>query len=160
MLANDLLVDGTPANPMGPGGIISSGTEIQSWFLHFDMFGSAQVNATANGVYDFGLPILGLIFSEAGLDGTDALLGNPGTIYPTGVYYRDSNDSEDPVDMWSLLNPTTLSIEGLQNQGIGLDQLRVITATVPNPEPASIVVWGLLSLFIGGTAWWRGKRAT
>ena len=72
----------------------------------------------------FGLPILGLIFSEAGLDGTDALLGNPGTIYPTGVYYRDSNDSEDPADMWSLLNPTTLSIEGLQNQGIGLDQLR------------------------------------
>ena len=40
-LGSGLAVDGTPGSPMGGGGTIAAGVEVQSWILHFDMAGRA-----------------------------------------------------------------------------------------------------------------------
>ena len=164
LLGSDLAVDGTPSDPMGLGGVIAAGTAVQSWILHFDMMGQEQVNYTATGTYDFGRRILGLLFTEDGLDNTDALLGNAETIYPTGVPYRDSADSQGLLDEWSMPNSTTLDIVALQNQGVGLDQIRVITEVgsppPPHcPEPGSVAIWTVLCGGLGGAFWWRGRGA-
>jgi hypothetical protein len=162
-LARDLIVDGTPSSPMGKsaGGTIAAGTQVTSWLLHFDMFGAAQVNMTASGAYDFGATILGLIFTATRLDSTDSLLGNPGTVYAHGKGYRGSNDSSTPTDVWTHPNVTTIDIAGLQNQGVGLDEIRVITAEkfVHNPEPKGAAIWVLLCASVAAVMWLRRKQA-
>jgi len=143
-LPDDLLVDGLVDTIMGPGGVLPAGTVVQSWLFHFDKPGADDTNRTASGVYNFKAPIVGVLFTEDGLDDTDQLFGNPGTIYPTGVYYRDSDDSSDPPDMWSIVNPKVIHFDALQNDGVGIDQVRVLTSSVP--EPSTLVIWCIIGV--------------
>ncbi len=85
-LASDLAVDnvatGIFAGDAGTPGSVPAGTVVTSYMLHSDRVAGAT-NTTYSGMVTFDTPILGLIFTDAALDNSDALLGSPTTTYPT-----------------------------------------------------------------------------
>jgi hypothetical protein len=119
-------------SPDSPG-VIPSLTTVNSYMLHHE-----SVDSKLSGVilsYSFPQPILGIIVTDTKLDATDALLGNGGTSYPTGLDFRGL---EIPyllladVVFWSG-NQVFLLVK--TDTALVLDQVRVITAV---PEPATI----------------------
>lgn len=139
----------TPDNP----GVIPSLTAINSYMLHHE-----SVDNKLSGVlmsYSFPNPILGLIVTDTKLDATDALLGNGGTAYPTGLEYRG-------LEIPYLLLADVLFWSGNQvflfvksDTALVLDQVRVITAV---PEPATIwlaIAAGPFALLAARRRWRR-----
>ena len=70
-----------PAAPTG--GVVQAGIQVDSWFFHFDPLTPDYVTVQ-NGAIQFSDDILGVIFSTTNLNDSDTL-GNPGTVYPTGI---------------------------------------------------------------------------
>ncbi len=130
----DITIAGTyqSDNSLAPG-TISAGTEVDSYFLHSQPVHQPQVYV---GSITFSTPILGVIVLDAGLDRTDALLGAPGTLYPTGNVGRglELSPTEDYVSLSSDLK--TLSVHFTTHTDI--DEVRILTAAVP--EPASLIL--------------------
>jgi hypothetical protein len=160
-LAADLHVDGTPDDPMGTGsgGMLAAGMEVQSWLLHSDKIGSSQDRIDISGTYDFGAPIVGLVFTQQTLDATDVVLGDPSIEYPTGAFlaangrfYRGTGPADTQAfiaDVWDLVSPTTLHLN-MQTNSVGIDQMRVITAmAIPEPSAACLLVVGMMLRCLG-----------
>lgn len=129
-----------PFIPLSPN-VISAGTLVSSFMLHADPASSG--NNPTFGTVSFAQPILGIIISDAGLDATDAVLGNGGTVYPTGYAQRGLEFT--PL---AILTPDLLFLSGnmlnlslLLNTSIRVDQIRVITAAIP--EPSSLLLAAL-----------------
>lgn len=153
------------------GGVIASGTLINSFFLSFDAVGdtnnslNSEFDGSYNafGSYEFDTEILGIIWSGSrpvgqtnalGYDNTyldlsDAILGKIGTEYGTGDIGRgletqafyDGNNTKDIITVDG--KKLTLSLFAKPAYA---DQLRVITAV---PEPTSVILFGsaILCLF-------------
>src|SRR5271157_5381618 len=64
-------------------GLIKKNTLVDSYLLHVDPSGLRESHEY-NGSITFNTPILGLVVLSNHLTKTDAFLGAPGTIYPTG----------------------------------------------------------------------------
>jgi hypothetical protein len=122
-------------------GTISAGTEVDSYFLHSQPVNQPQVYF---GSITFSSPILGLIVTGLGLDTTDALLRAAGTTYPTGNVGRglELSPTEDYVSPSSDLK--TLSVHFTTHDDI--DEVRVITAAVPEPSSLILAVPSLVAL--------------
>jgi hypothetical protein len=110
-----------------------------------NVFSSVLVSLT------FPQPILGVITSDALLDLSDPILGNPITTYPTGLTNRG-------LELPFPITPEAVFWNGNQvffqveiNTAAVLDQLRVLTAV---PEPATF----MLVLFSASCAWVYRKR--
>ena len=132
-----------PFIPLSPG-VIPQGTLVRSYLFHADS--PSLATQFTNGSIAFSKPILGVIVSDAGLDATDALLGLGSVQYPTGYAFRGLEFS--PL---ALLTPDLAFISGnmlnlslLLNTSTRVDQLRVITAGVPEPT-----TWALAALGLG-----------
>lgn len=163
-LGSDLLVDQLiSSDSMGS---ISAGTVVNSTFFHFDPVGIAARApdlVTVLGSMTFDSPILGLIwtgvacpepcpFSPEYLDASD-FLGAAGTQYPTGGLGRgletdpfyDRNGSRDlivNIDATSIGINTT----AFPNRS---DQLRIITASLPEPGTFWLLVFGIAGMLFG-----------
>jgi hypothetical protein len=145
-LSQDVSVDITTAgtyqskSSLTPG-TISAGTEVDSYFLHSNPVHQPQVYV---GSITFSSPILGVIVLSAGLDKTDSLLGAPGTEYPTGNVGRglELSPTEDYVTLSSDLK--TLSVHFTTHDDI--DEVRILTAAVPEPASLILAVPALLAL--------------
>jgi hypothetical protein len=128
----------TNATPNAPG-VIPANTAVASYMIHHEsvanVFSSVLVSIT------FPQPILGVIISDALLNASDPILGNPTTSYPTGLTNRGL-ELPFPVTpdaiFWSG-NQVFFQVE--TNTAAVLDQLRVLTSV---PEPTTIVL-GLLA---------------
>ena len=133
---------------VGPGGKIPTGTDVNSYFVLFDSGGASVAYPTV--MLTFSTQILGVIFSDSTLNGSDAILGNSSTKYPTGVSAR----GQDP----GTGDSTTISGSGLTvtlTDGTSLpgDDIRIITAaqsasSVPEAEPWSLLSTGVTVLAV------------
>ena len=135
----DIIAPGTYnlADPDNPGAI-AAGTKVNSYFLHHESVANQLSTVIVAG--SFPNPILGVIINDAYLDASDPILGNPGTLYPTGLDYRGLElpyASLADVLFWSG-NQVFISVKSTTADV--LDQVRIITAV---PEPSTFVLAGI-----------------
>lgn len=129
---------GTPyvlssAAPVNPGPI-----RVNSHILHFDNRFRPQAGPVT-GTATFDKAIIGVIFTAARLNSSDAVLGNPGTVYPFGWVNRGFSSV---IDTFTLINPFTIRFTLANSHE--MDQFRVLT--VPTPGAAVPCGLGLLVL--------------
>ena len=117
------------ANNSGTPGVIAQGTSVLSFMIHHQS-PSLQLG-TLTGGWIFPGTIIGIIFEDLTLDASDPVVGNPGTLYPTGLGFRGFDLTTSPVlpdtIFWS---GNSLVIVQSNTQTI-MDQLRVIVVPVP-----------------------------
>jgi len=162
-LTSDLLVDELAGT--STSGSISSGTLVNSYFLHADPVGDSTEPAdvvSMSGTVSFNKRILGVIWSGVACDhcpvsdmylDTSDYLGALTTIYPTNDLGRGyevdpvyaGNGTQDFV----TISADGFSLSMVSSAALPLhsDQLRVITSVVPLPLPVWLFGSGLLALF-------------
>lgn len=151
VLEGDLLVDitlpGTYTDPENVSeGSVSAGTAVTSHLLQFDTIASQLVTGIGGSV-TFDTQILGVMVFDVTLDLSDATVGLPSVVYPTGLEFRGTEISTDSFrDAVTLeANLQTLVINRL---GVDLvhDQIRVITTAIPEPSTSLLVGLGLFMM--------------
>lgn len=116
---------------------IPAGTTISSHMVIFDPVSTASAQADIA----FDANIIGVIFEDAPLFNTHALLGRAGVSYPGGVVAAYGFESTESV---TLVNPHIIHFAATaSNPG---DRFRVITI-VPAPGAAAMI--GLAGLVVG-----------
>ena len=137
LLESDVAVDmdaleggGKLVSALSPG-VIPAGNWVKTYFLHYDVMG--QIRA---GSVTFDAPVIGLIFTKATLDASDASLGSPTTIYPYGkvARYRGTtsrvvNEGQDRVELSRDRRTVTVQM----HTGNQMDQVRILVA-VPDGD--------------------------
>jgi hypothetical protein len=135
-LSVDISVPGTynNSNPNSVGNI-AAGTKVKSFFMHHDSLNGQFYTATGFAIAPAN--ILGIIYTDAKLNATDALLGNPTTAYPTGVANRG-------LEIPFVITPDSIFWSGnmifisfVSNTAAVLDQMRILVAI---PEPSTLVL--------------------
>jgi hypothetical protein len=160
VLDEDLAVDITTSGTFGTEaqltpGVIPAGTRVSSRFLHFDPVGTPEnpyaAFAAGSVVFTSDRPILGVMVLGPNLSASDAIVGLPGTTYPTGDGSRGLG-----LVMQDIINitPDQLSVTLAVAAGAGVDQVRVIVAV---PEPSTVALLGLAA--IGLIAGCRRRRS-
>ncbi len=126
-------------------GTIAAGTMVDSYFLHSD---PPNGNSTYNASLTFSSPILGIIVLSSSLSSTDSILGAPGTVYPSkdGTRGLEFGKTEDYV-VW--VSGDTVDVQFHTHSSI--DEIRIITAASPVPEPTGLVL-GASALGVLGLA--------
>ena len=159
-LASDLSVDLLAASgnyngaTTGGGGNIASGTEVTSFILHQD--GTTTSALDLSGSVTFSQKILGLYFTTSGLTGSDSSLGLTSITYDdaSGDRGLDSSrpeaDLKDPFTLSADLR--TLTIDNFRTS-VGLDNLRVVVAAVP--EPSAFLCLTLVGVAAGFRRRWN-----
>lgn len=130
--------------PTAGSGSIAGGTVVDSYFIHLDR---VTGNTVIAGSATFDTDILGVLVYTGGIDGSDGLLGAPGTLYVSGDANRGLDFGQDVVTLSADLRTLTLSLRENHNR---VDQLRVVVAAagplVPEPSTALLLGGGLLVL--------------
>jgi hypothetical protein len=137
-LGSDLTVNittpGTYTGSLTPGAILA-GTVVDSYFLHAD---PASSSTTAySGSVTFDTDVLGLIVLDNRLDNTDAVLGRPGTLYPTGFNGRglELGSTQDQI----TLSADRRTVSFSWHAAVAMDSVRVVTAATSAAVPATAV---------------------
>jgi hypothetical protein len=126
--------------------VIPSGTFISSHYLHFDAV-TGGTNLT--GSVTFSEDILGVIVTQANLDGSNAALGRAGAIYPSAVA---DVGVELPDDVFTISpDRRTLTVNLKAAGGVPLDNIRVIVAQQPLPgvSPTGMILLVLVLSLAG-----------
>ena len=129
-------------------GTIAAGTLVDTYLIHSDPTGSAQHNYV--GTVTFDAPILGIIDLTRHLANTDSILGNPGTTYP-GASTDRGLENPDNVK-WVSSNELSINF----TTSTYVDEIRVLTAFVPEPSTAILAVVGVTAMV--GFGWDRRCR--
>ncbi len=120
-----------------------SAPAFDSHMIHFEHGGGQPL---CIGSVTFATPILGVIYSNLWLSGTDGWLGSPSTTYYTGGFGRSHGMflAQSVV----AVNGNTINFELRPNYaGIWMSELRVLTR--PVPTPSTMAVAGVLALAVG-----------
>ncbi|MEL6266749.1 MAG: VPLPA-CTERM sorting domain-containing protein [Pseudomonadota bacterium] len=132
-----------PSFDVGDTRVLSAGT-YDSHFVHFDPIGAPSPEAETQGaeiIFD-GI-IVAIIVSNVGpslLNASDSVLGTAAS------YSTVAGRQIDTTDVFTLKAPRVLRLDHLQ-AGVGIDNIRVITADIPLPAAG----WLMLGA-IGGFA--------
>lgn len=110
-------------------GLIPAGTLVSSHMAH----GDPTVNnpLLLNGRVHFNADILGVMSTTGLLDNSDALCGNPGTIYPSFIEPNRGYEGAPQLDDYALLAPRMLRVRMDVPVNSFSDQIRVITKCCP-----------------------------
>ena len=164
-LANFLITDlDTPGSydrfspPSAGSSQIAAGTQVDSYFVHYDVSVGATVNS---GSVSFDADVLGIILMTSTFDlagpggGSDALLGASVTTYiPVGgLGVRGMEFGNDSITLSADLRTVSFTLRGGVN---GVDQLRILTMSdlITVPEPGT---FAQLGLGLAGLAWLGGR---
>jgi hypothetical protein len=159
-LASDLTVDAlnVAGATVGPNaaintGVLGEGKTVTSHFVHFDPDATSG-GVTANGVFTFDDPIVGLIFNTNSLNTTDDLLGLAGVTYASdgGVTaFRGAlNEGTDTAIISADGRTIDITLLVGTGQRGAVDQFRILTMehVVPEPATATLAMLGLGGLMI------------
>ena len=151
-----------------PSPTFSAGTVVNSHILHMDLAGNNPAWMALSWIITCGLNerIVGLIFSNqvstsnglpaAYLNASDPLVGFTTTTYDPGAGRRSiRGETTDQATISVTPDRRTLTV----TMGVGgnnLDEIRVITQTIP--EPSTYLVFTGLILCFGLAGWWRKRR--
>lgn len=113
-----------PATPGGPTEIVA-GTTVTSTLVHIDKLGNTTTPRNIAGTLTTGQAVAGLLTRSASLSATDALLGRPGTVYPTAA-----NRGLEADDLVTVAGDGR-SVDLAAVAGTGVDHLRVVTVNTP-----------------------------
>lgn len=135
---------------------MAQGLVLNSHFIHFDH----NLNrAGLSGQVRFDGMILGLIWEDNALIASD-FLGLEGIAYPNSNgrgFWGNNRDEINSNDFLDLTDPYTIDFTMLAG-GSYVDQLRVVTAPVPAPEPSTLMLATLGAGILGFCSWRRGRR--
>jgi hypothetical protein len=127
----------------GEGSFLAAGS-YDSHILHFDpMTSGGQV---LNATFSFDNTVLAIIVSNNGvaalLNASDIVFGSASS-YETDSSRRSEELGPDATnfDLFTLLSATTLRVDRMRVEGAAIDNIRVITAAVP--EPGTLLLLGL-----------------
>ncbi len=127
----------TDTAALAPGSI-AAGTTVNSYFIHLQSVNSQMISLTGSVTFDSD--VLGIITSNANLGSSD-FLGNPGTVYPSGLTSRRVEFAPlDTVTLSADLRTVTFTLAASV-----IDQIRVIT-TAPVPTPGAAALLGLAGI--------------
>jgi len=147
-LPSNLTVDfnapGTYNSNPGSLPFIPAGTVVDSYYLITDPVGS-DVNNVRNfsGTITFSTDVLGVIVLDPEFASSNGTLGHPGTLYsPAGIALE-------------LGSPDTFTLSGGRrtisfsfSSNTAADNMRIVTAAVPEPASAVLVVAGLAGVLL------------
>lgn len=107
------------ADDQAANATISAGTEFTSYLLHFDpTSNNSSIMESVSGTIEFGQKIIGIVFDQTLLSGSDALLGvigNYGLESDRGLVFGESDFLSVSADQYTLnFNLSTLGNELLQ----------------------------------------------
>ncbi|MEO1128666.1 MAG: LamG domain-containing protein, partial [Planctomycetota bacterium] len=130
LLASDLSVDHIDTGLVDSAGdavpgIVPASTHVASWLVHFDPNDNDDEIVTA--VIEFNTEILGICYTSACLNATDATLGSPTTTYPSESGRQTEVENDDAFDIASDRLSVTVNLSA----GNLVDQMRIITAPSP-----------------------------
>ena len=134
-------------------GAIDAGTQVNSYFVHFDPVGSPAAGLTTMGSLTFPYEVLGIQVVSDALDAGDGPLGAAAATYPGGVADRGVELNAFGPDFINLA-PDRLSVTFLFHADDDLDSIRVITAV---PEPSMLLL--LSTAALGLVVCMRRRRA-
>ncbi len=139
-------------------GLIAANQLVDSYLLHSDAIGVGNPIVTFQGSVTFDQPILGIIVQYFKLDATDSILGWPTTQYfPTTPnrgfdgegYYATAFAVRDTLQLSTDFRTISFVLRTASQS----DQIRVVTASVPEPTTIALT-GGCLALGLA----WRGRR--
>ncbi|HEX4412786.1 MAG TPA: hypothetical protein VH107_04100 [Lacipirellulaceae bacterium] len=125
---------------------IAAGQRVDSYLIHADPVGPGSTTSfTYEGSVTFDTPILGLMWSDGTLDASDPILGSPATVYGPDTMYRgyEGPGLTSPRDSL-VLSQDRLTLNFALRTTEYYDELRIVTASIP--EPATISLLALLPL--------------
>jgi hypothetical protein len=127
---------------------IAAGTLVSSFLLHTD-----RASTTTNyiGSITFANPILGVIVTNAALNNTGAVFAAPGTTCDTTSRGLELNGMGGG-DVFTISSDYTTFRFNFRTSS-GMDEVRIVTAAVPEPS-----TWSLLAGALGGLVWFRLKN--
>lgn len=142
ILSNAINVDitnpGTSPSATGKNfsdGVISAATAVSSFYTHFDNIGDVNA-AYCSGSITFDTDVLGIILTSPNLGGSETEVGFPGTIYDiNSVLEINATDKSDEITLSSDRRTVTLNL----GCSTGADDVRIITAAVPEPASLSLL---------------------
>ncbi len=118
---------------------ILAGTHVASYFLHSDPVENPV--KVYEGSMTFDENILGVIATRGHLNLSDPVLGNGGTLYPTGSTYDNARQYELSQGEYFSISGDMKTIRYRAVTSTRMDQFRVVTESVP--EPTSMFALGL-----------------
>jgi len=126
--------------------VILAGTTINAIMLHMDVTTTTVFGGSGNtaGSITFDHDIIGLIGDAPELDASDAIVGDPASLYGPAPVARQTWENADSLTISA--DRRTLTINSLRvgaSQAFA-DQIRVILA--PEPTPAMLLLMGLIGL--------------
>jgi hypothetical protein len=138
-LMADITQPSTVGSPIDLSPGLISPQLVDSHLLHADPIGPGNPAVTYQGSVTFDRPILGLLVQGSTLTPTDGLLGSPSTIYtPTvnrGFEWPSTSGVGDLVQLSADFRTVTFVLKATSQY----DQIRVITAGIPEPSALALV---------------------
>lgn len=132
-------------------GVLPAGTHVDSYFIHLQsLTGTPEVPVLLSGSITFDREVLGIAIFNIQLNQSDTILGLPGTLYPTGGE-RELDISiggivgvggNDNITLSEDRRTVTLNFGNIG----GGDQLRIVTASVPEPSTWALMVAAVMTV--------------
>jgi hypothetical protein len=162
LLTQDIAADVTQAGlvlssaQLSPG-IISANQFVDSYLLHVDPVGALQsMNFAYQGSITFDFPVIAAIWSTERLNASDDVLGAPGGFYQPATFRGyEGPGTASPLDSLGL-SEDRRTVSFAFNVTQYYDQLRIVTAAVP--EPTCLSLW-VFSGALAVVAWSRQRMA-